>query len=631
MSQIIEVRIPDIGTSDAVDVVEVLVAVGDRIDAEDSLITLESDKASMDVPAPTAGTVKELRVAAGDKVSEDSLILLLEVAAETAEVAPAATQPAATQSAATQPAATQSAATQSAATQSAATPAETTSPASAPPSTTAETPPNPAAESPDAPAASQGAADLQAEVLVLGSGPGGYTAAFRAADLGKKVIIVERYPTLGGVCLNVGCIPSKALLHLAKVIDEAAASAAHGIDFGAPKIDLDGIKGFKDGVVGKLTGGLQTLAKQRQVQVVVGHGMFESSHRLVVETDGGPVRIDFEQAIIAAGSRVTQIPGIPYDDPRIMDSTGALELADIPSRLLVIGGGIIGLEMATVYHALGSKVTIVEMLDGIIPGADPDIVRPLHRHLAKRYDNIFLGTKVSRVEAHEDSLEAFFEGPKAPSSDHFDGVLVAVGRRPNGDRIAAERAGINVDARGFIAVNGQMRTHVEHIFAIGDIVGQPMLAHKASHEGRVAAEVIAGEASAFDARVIPSVAYTDPEVAWVGLTETQAKDQQLDYGKGVFPWSASGRALSIGRSEGMTKLLFDNATGRVLGGAMVGPQAGDLIAEVGLAIEMGCDAHDLGLTIHPHPTLSETVGLSADAFEGSLTELYLPKTSSRKR
>ncbi len=606
MSQIIEVRVPDIGTSDAVDVVEILVAAGDRISAKDSLITLESDKASMDVPAPTAGVVKELKVSAGDQVSQDSLILLLEVAKEVAA---------------------EGAAAEGAAAEETVSEAEPSKPATS----TAEQESSTASQaSRNAQPAADGDADMRAEVVVLGSGPGGYTAAFRAADLGKKVILVERYPTLGGVCLNVGCIPSKALLHLAKVIDEAAASAAHGIEFGAPKIDLEGVKDFKDGVVGKLTGGLETLAKQRSVDVVVGHGELESSHRLLVTTDDGPQRIEFEHAIIAAGSRVSQIPGIPYDDPRVMDSTGALELKDIPERLLVIGGGIIGLEMATVYHALGSKITIVEMLDGIIPGADPDIVRPLHRHLGKRYENIFLGTKVSRVEARSDGLEAFFDGPKAPASDRFDGVLVAVGRRPNGDGIGAERAGIKVDERGFLPADHQMRTNVPHIFAIGDIVGQPMLAHKASHEGRVAAEVIAGQKSAFDARVIPSVAYTDPEVAWVGVTETQAKAQGLDYGKGSFPWVASGRALSIGRSEGMTKLLFDNATGRVIGGALVGPQAGDLIAEIGLAIEMGCDAHDIGLTIHPHPTLSETVGLSADAFEGSLTELYLPKKSSRK-
>lgn len=599
MSQNIEVRVPDIGTTEEVDVVEVLVAVGDHVTTDDSLITLESDKASMEVPAPSSGVVRQLAVAAGDKVTQETLILVLEPAADLDS---------------------ESTATDSATAEA---PTEEPTPASAPAP--------PAAAQASQAAATSGAADLKAEVVVLGSGPGGYTAAFRAADLGKDVILVERYDSLGGVCLNVGCIPSKALLHLAKVIDEAKSSADHGISFGEPNIDLDGVRAFKDGVVGKLTGGLTSLAKQRQVRVVIGTGQLVSPHRLRVDTEDGPQTIDFEHAIIAAGSRVTQIPGIPYDDPRVMDSTGALELSDIPPRLLVIGGGIIGLEMATVYHALGSKVTIVELLDGLIPGADRDIVRPLHRRIGKQYENIYLGTKVTRVESREEGLEAFFEGPKAPDSALFDRVLVAVGRRPNGDQIGVEAAGVAADGRGFVPVNGQMRTNVEHIFAIGDIVGQPMLAHKAVHEGRVAAEVIAGEKSAFDARVIPSVAYTDPEVAWVGLTEDQAKEQEIDYGQGTFPWSASGRSLSLGRSEGLTKLLFDNATDRVIGGAMVGPQAGDLIAEVGLAIEMGCDARDLGLTIHPHPTLSETVGMSAEAFEGTLTDLYLPKKTKKGR
>lgn len=621
MSKFIEVRVPDIGTSDDVDVVEVLVAVGDRIEPEDSLITLESDKASMEVPSPQGGTVHELLVTAGDKISQDGLILRLAASSDAAADDTSADNTAADGTASRLSTTSIPDATKTAASSDPTDEAlEDEPPAVA--TSDLDRPSKPAASS----SPSDGDADIQTELMVLGSGPGGYTAAFRAADLGKKVVLVERYPKLGGVCLNVGCIPSKALLHLAKVIDEAETSASHGVSFGEPQIDLAGVRSFKDGVVGKLTGGLTSLVKQRKVQVVVGQGTFVSGHRLQVETTNGTQTIDFEHAIIAAGSRVTKIPGIPYGDTRVMDSTDALELAEIPPRLLVIGGGIIGLEMATVYHALGSKVTIVELLDGLIPGADRDIVRPLQRRISKQYENIFLGTKVSRVESRDEGLEAFFEGPKAPSSAIFDRVLVAVGRRPNGDQIAAQTTGVEVDGRGFIPVDGQMRTGVDHIFAIGDIVGQPMLAHKAVHEGRVAAEVIAGEKSAFDARVIPSVAYTDPEVAWVGLTEEQARAQNLDYGKGVFPWSASGRSLALGRSEGMTKILFDNSTHRVIGGAMVGPQAGDLIAEVGLAIEMGCDAQDLGLTIHPHPTLSETVGMSAEAFEGTLTDLYLPKT-----
>ena len=469
-------------------------------------------------------------------------------------------------------------------------------------------------------------ADLRAEVLVLGSGPGGYTAAFRAADLGKDVVLVERYPDLGGVCLNVGCIPSKALLHMAKILDEAKSFERHGIVFGAPQIDIDGVRDFKDSVVDRLTGGIATMAKQRKVRVVTGTGRLEGPHRMVVETPEGPRSIAFEQAILAAGSRVTRIPGLPYDDPRLIDSTGALELADVPERLLVIGGGIIGLEMATVYHALGSRITVVELLDRIIPGADRDIVRPLHRWIAERYEAIYLGTKVTRLEPRDDGLEAFFEGGKdAPESAVFDRVLLAVGRRPNGHELGAETAGVTVDERGFVPVDRQMRTNVPHIFAIGDLVGQPMLAHKAAHEGKVAAEVAAGEKSSFDAKAIPSVAYTDPEVAWVGLTEDEAKKDGKKVGKGRFPWAASGRSLSLGRDEGLTKILFDPDNGRVLGGAMVGPHAGDLIAEIALAIEMGADAQDLGLTIHPHPTLSETVGLSAEAFEGTITDLYLPK------
>ncbi len=465
------------------------------------------------------------------------------------------------------------------------------------------------------------AADLRAEVVVLGSGPGGYSAAFRAADLGKKVTLVERYPTLGGVCLNVGCIPSKALLHLAKVVDETRALAGHGVDFGTPIFDLGKIRAWKEGVVTRLTGGIATMAKQRKVEVVQGTGTFTSPHAMRIESAEGSKTLAFEQAIIAAGSRVTRLPGLPYDDPRLIDSTDALELSDVPERLLVIGGGIIGLEMATVYHALGSKVTIVELEGGLIPGCDRDLVRPLHRRLKDRYEDILLKTRVSRIEAREDGLEAHFEGQEAAL---FDRVLLAVGRSPNGRQIGAEAAGVAIDERGFIPVDKQCRTNVPHIFAIGDVAGGPMLAHKATHEGHVAAEVAAGEKSAFDVRAIPSVAYTDPEVAWVGLTETEAKAQGLKLGKGAFPWAANGRSLAIGRSEGRTKLLFDPDSHRLLGAGIVGPGAGDLIAELALAIEMGADAQDIALTVHPHPTTSETVGMSAEAFEGTLTDLYMP-------
>ncbi|MCP3956272.1 MAG: dihydrolipoyl dehydrogenase [bacterium] len=471
--------------------------------------------------------------------------------------------------------------------------------------------------------------DLQVEVMVLGSGPGGYSAAFRAADLGKRVALVERYPTLGGVCLNVGCIPSKALLHLAKVIDETRHFSEHGVDFGAPRLDLDKIRAWKDAVVSRLVGGVGTMARQRKVEVVEGTGAFTSPHTLLVETADGPTTIGFEHAIIAAGSRVAQIPGFPYDDPRLMDSTGALELAEVPERLLVIGGGIIGLEMATVYHALGSRITVVELLDGLIPGCDRDLVRPLHKRLEQRYENIFLKTMVQSVEATGDGLEVRFEGANAPEIDVFDRILLAVGRRPNGHEVGAEAAGVAVDERGFISVDNQLRTNVPHIFAIGDVAGEPMLAHKATHEAHVAAEVIAGEKSAFDARVIPSVAYTDPEVAWVGVTETEAKARGVKLGKGNFPWAANGRSLAIGRDEGKTKLLFEADTDRVVGAGIVGPGAGDLIAELALAIEMGADAQDVALTIHPHPTTSETVGMAAEAFEGTLTDLYLPRRKKR--
>ncbi|MEE8225263.1 MAG: dihydrolipoyl dehydrogenase [Kiloniellales bacterium] len=466
---------------------------------------------------------------------------------------------------------------------------------------------------------------MHAELLVLGSGPGGYTAAFRAADLGLKTVLVERYPRLGGVCLNVGCIPSKALLHAAKVISEAEEMSEHGLAFAKPEVDIDKLRGWKQGLVERLTGGLAGLAKQRKVQVVRGVGSFASANLLSVQGDDGATTVSFDQAIIAAGSRVVELPFIPHDDPRVIDSSGALDLADVPGRLLVLGGGIIGLEMATVYEALGTKITVVELMDSLIPGADKDIIKPLAKRVGKRYENIYLKTKVTAVEATKKGLKVAFEGPNAPESDVFDRVLVAVGRRPNGHMIGAENAGVEVTEQGFIPADRQLRTNVPHIFAIGDIIGQPMLAHKAVHEGKTAAEVAAGQNSYFDARVIPSVAYTDPEVAWVGTTEIQAKADGLKYGKGVFPWAASGRSLSLGRDEGMTKLLFDEATERVIGAGIVGPNAGDLIAEVALAIEMGCDAADIGLTVHPHPTLSETIAMSAEAFEGTITDLYLPK------
>jgi dihydrolipoamide dehydrogenase len=465
-----------------------------------------------------------------------------------------------------------------------------------------------------------------AEVLVLGGGPGGYTAAFRAADLGKRVVLVDREPALGGVCLNVGCIPSKALLHAARVIAETREMSEHGIAFSAPAVDLDKLRAWKDSVVGRLTGGLAGLARQRKVTTIRGYGRFTSPRQLQVElAQGGTTTVRFEQAIIAAGSEPLTLPFIPASDPRIIDSTGALELGEVPRRLLVIGGGIIGLEMATVYHELGAKVTIVELLDQLIPGTDKDLISPLAKRITRQYENIYVKTKVTGVQPRPEGLMVSFDGPKAPATDTFDWILVAVGRRPNGKLIGAEQAGVTVDDRGFIPVNKQLRTNVPHIFAIGDVVGQPMLAHKAMHEGKVAAEVIAGKNSFFDARAIPSVAYTDPEVAWAGITENEARTAGVRYGKGVFPWAASGRSLTLGRSEGLTKVLFDEATGRVIGCGITGPNAGDLIAEAVLAIEMGADAADIALTIHPHPTLSETVALAAEAFEGTITDLYLPR------
>jgi dihydrolipoamide dehydrogenase len=573
----LEVRVPDIGDFSDVPVIEVHVAAGDTVAAEDPLITLESDKATMDVPAPAGGTVSSVRVAVGDQVSEGHVIIELETgqAAEAPQAAPAVAA---------------------------------------------------AAPAPVAASAAGIQADVQAEVLVLGAGPGGYSAAFRAADLGKSVVLVDRSPILGGVCLNIGCIPSKALLHAARVIAETKEMAEHGLSFGEPAVDLDKLREWKDSVVGRLTKGLAGLARQRKVKVVTGLGVFASPNHLEVTADDGATTVvGFDQAIIACGSEPLTLPFIPHDDPRVIDSTGALELAGVPERLLVVGGGIIGLEMACVYSELGSSITVVELLDQLIPGADKDLVNPLFKHISKRYEAIYLSTKVTAVDAQADGLRVRFEGAKAPETATFDRVLVAVGRRPNGRSVGAERAGVAVDERGFIGVDKQQRTNVPHILAIGDVVGQPMLAHKAVHEGHVAAEVAAGKPSYFDVRGIPSVAYTDPEVAWVGVTETEAKAAGVKYGKGTFPWAASGRSLSLGRDEGMTKLLFDEATHRLIGAAAVGPNAGELIAETALAVEMGADATDIGLTVHPHPTLSETVGMSAEAFEGTITDLYLPK------
>lgn len=586
MTSTVEVKVPDIGDFKNIPVIEVLVKPGDVVNKEDSLVTLESDKATMDIPAPSAGVVKTVSLKPGDKVSMGSLILTLE-AADAAAAAPA---------------------TQAAA------------PAAAKPAT-----PAPAA----APAASPKSgikADIHAEVVVLGAGPGGYTAAFRAADLGKTVVLIERYPTLGGVCLNVGCIPSKALLHMAKVITEADDAAHAGITFGKPKIEIDKLRAWKDGVLGKLTKGLSGLAKQRKVQVVTGRGEFASPNTLRVETADGVKTVSFDNCIIAAGSSVAKIPGFPYDDPRIIDSTGALKLATVPKRMLIIGGGIIGLEMATVYDALGSKITVVELMDALIPGADKDVVRPLAKRIEKRYEKILLKTKVAKIDAQKDGLKVTFESTDGKTTtDTFDAALMAVGRRPNGRDIKAEAAGVTVNERGFIPVDKQQRTNVPHIHAIGDICGEPMLAHKATYEAKIAAEVIAGHKAFFDARTIPSVAYTDPEIAWMGLTETQAQAQGIEYDKAVFPWAASGRALATGRDEGMTKAIFDKNTRRLIGAAMTGVNAGELIAEAVLALEMGADSHDIGLTIHPHPTLSETLFFAAEMAEGTITDLYVPK------
>jgi dihydrolipoamide dehydrogenase len=593
MNKIVNVEVPDIGDFTDVDVIEVLVNAGDIIAKEDPLITLESDKASIEIPSPAAGTVKAVLVSANNAVNMGDLILKLEVTDSDEQTSDTSN---------------------SSNTVEAAVAAESTTEA------VTETPTS------TAPAATfDGESDLHAEVVVLGSGPGGYTAAFRAADLGKKVILIEKYDSIGGVCLNVGCIPSKALLHTAEIINEAAEMVDHGIDFGKPKIDIKKLAGFKNKVIKQLTGGLAGLAKQRKVQIVTGYGKFTSANTIEVTGKGGSQTISFENAIIAAGSSVFKIPGFPYEDERLMDSTGALELADIPKRLLVIGGGIIGLEMATVYDALGSKVSVVELSPGLIPGCDADLVRPLMKRVKRRYENIWLNSKVTAIEALKKGLKVSFEGKGAPENDTFDRVLLAVGRSPNGQLIDADKAGVAVDERGFIAVDKQQRTNVNHIFAIGDIVGQPMLAHKATHEAKTAAEVISGMKSYFDAKTIPSVAYTDPEIAWMGTTEEQAKAEGIEYTKGAFPWAASGRSLSIGRNEGITKVLFDKKTHQIIGAGMVGTNAGELIAEAVLALEMGADIEDIALTVHPHPTLSETFNFAAEMAEGTITDLYIPK------
>ena len=592
MANTFQITVPDIGNFDSVEVIDVMVKVGDIIKKEDSLITVESDKASMDIPSTHEGKVTSIDVKVGDKVKQGSNILVIELNASVEK------SPKAESKAEVKPE------------------AKVDTKKESPPEIT----PQPVAKKSDA------ISTHETQVVVLGSGPGGYTAAFRAADLGMKVMLIERYDTLGGVCLNVGCIPSKALLHTAKVITEAEETAAHGVSFGKPNIDLEKIRHWKaNDVVGKLTQGLSAMAKQRQVTVIQGVGEFTSPHQIkVTKADGQTETIGFEHCIIAAGSQATKFPGVK-DDPRIMDSTGALELKDIPKRFLIVGGGIIGLEMGTVYDALGSKVSVVELSDGLIQGCDRDLVRPLQKRMEQRFEKIMLNTKVTSIEPKADGIHVGFETEGKSASDIYDRVLIAIGRRPNGKAIKAELAGVTVTDQGFIPVNKQMRTNVSHIFAIGDIVGQPMLAHKATHEGKVAAEVIAGHKVEFQALTIPSVAYTDPEVAWAGITELEAKQKNIEIEKASFPWAASGRALANNRSEGTTKLIFDKETHRLIGAGITGVNAGELISETVLAIEMGADAHDLGLTIHPHPTLSETVCFAAEVKEGTITDLYIKK------
>lgn len=591
MSKKIEIRVPDIGDFTDIPVVEVLVATGERVDAEQSLVTLESDKAVMEIPAPGAGVIQSLDVAEGDLVSEGTVVAVLDV--DEAEAAEGSDS-------------------------------KDVEEKQRPP-TEQENTLDPPRQTPVADDGIDPDIDYDFDLLVLGAGPGGYTAAFRAADLGLKVAVVERYAELGGVCLNVGCIPSKALLHAAAVVEEAASMADHGVVFGQPNIELDKLRAWKEKVVGRLTGGLAAMSNQRGVTVIQGHGVFSDGHEITVKASDGTKVISFARAIIAAGSQAFKLPGLPWDDSRVMDSTDALEIRDVPERLLVIGGGIIGLEMAGVYQGLGSKVTVVELTGQLMPGTDKDLVRPLQKRINERYAGVFVNTLVKSVEARDDGLHVTFEGSKLPENSVFDRILVSTGRTPNGNLVGADSAGVEVQENGFIPVDRQMRTNIPHIFAIGDIVGQPMLAHKATHEAKVAAEVCAGMKSAFDARVIPSVAYTDPEIAWAGLTETEAREKGIDYELGKFPWAASGRAMGIGRTEGFTKLLFDPETKRVIGAGIVGPHAGDLIAECVLAIEMGCEAEDIGLSIHPHPTLSETIAMSAEVFEGTITDLYIPR------
>lgn len=593
MTQIIEIKVPDIGDFKDVPVIEILVAPGDKVEKETSLVTLETEKASMEIPSPLAGEVKAIQVKVGDKVSEGSVLLTLLAADETASQKISETK-------------------------------KTVGSTSQQPTTGIPLSPN-KMPSPTPSTAPIARGDIHADVVVIGAGPGGYTAAFRAADLGKKVVLIERYSTLGGVCLNVGCIPSKALLHAAKVITDAEEAEAHGITFGKANIDLNQLRQWKESVIGKLTKGLKALAKQRKVEVVYGTAEFANPHLLEVEISNGKQTVSFENCIIAAGSSVTRIPGFPYDDPRMMDSTDALALKDVPKRMLIIGGGIIGLEMATVYSALGSKISVVEWLDQLIPGADAELVKPLHRRIKKRYEAIYLKTKVTKIVAETHGLTVTFEGDETIAPQTYDCILLAVGRRPNGLTIGADKIGLHVNERGFIPVDAQMRTNLSHIFAIGDIVGEPMLAHKATYEGKIAAEVIAGHKVAFDARTIPSVAYTDPEIAWMGLTEKEAIKQGIAYEKANFPWAASGRAISMAREEGLTQLIFEKDSRRILGAGMVGINAGELIAETVLALEMGADMQDLSLTIHPHPTLSETVLFAAEIAEGTITDLFLPK------
>mgnify|MGYP001307322439 CR=1 FL=1 len=578
----VEIKVPDIGDFEAVEIIEVLVAVGDSVEENQDILTLESDKAAMEIPSTHKGIVTDIKVTVGEKIAEGGLIMILEVTDTASTVIK-----------------------------------------------TIKDDIKPDKKSNKKAIKKQKevnfTADMHAQTVVLGSGPGGYTAAFRAADLGQNVIMIERYERIGGVCLNVGCIPSKALLHTAKVINDAAEMSEHGINFIKPDIDIRKVESWKNDIVDKLTGGLKALAKKRKVTILQGQASFSGSHTLDVETSEGLKSISFDNCVIAAGSRVTKIPVFPNDDPRMMDSTDALDLADIPKKLLVIGGGIIGLEMATVYNALGADITVVELQNSLIPGTDQDIVKPLLKRIQKQYEAIYLNTKVVTIKALKEGLKVTFEGKDAPETSVFDKILVAVGRTPNGKLINAEAAGIDVNEHGFIEVDAQMKTNIAHIYAIGDIVGQPMLAHKAVHEAKVAAEVISGHKSAFDPMTIPSVAYTDPEVAWMGKSEAEAKSEGIAYVKGAFPWAASGRSLSTGRDEGLTKALFDKETGRLIGAGIVGPNAGELIAEAVLALEMGADAEDIGMTIHPHPTLSETLGFAAEMAEGNITDLMPPR------